>query len=87
MRLVDDSSSEDHEQKISSNTSRSDGLTLNGEEAYLVREIRGDRISRKRKEYLVLWEGYSSSEASWVPASDVNLFARRLYLAKKRKMD
>ena len=51
----------------------------------MVRDIRDDRLSGNRKDYLVVWDGYSSSEASWVPAKDVNLFARKLYNAKKLK--
>ena len=79
MRLVDDSSSgeERGDSKIT--------YMLNGEEAFLVREIRDDRVNRKRKEYLVVWEGYDSTEASWVPATDVNLEARKAYISKKVK--
>ena len=81
MRLIDDSSSGDDRGGAAS----SEELTLNGEKAYLVRDIRADRLIGKRKDYLVLWEGYSSSESSWVPAKDVSLFARKLYNAKKQK--
>ena len=83
MRLLDDSSSADDRGRDYRDAS-SDDLTLNGERAYVVR-IRDDRLSGKRKDYLVVWDEYSSSEASWVPAKDVNLFARKLYNAKKLK--
>ena len=84
MRLLDDSSSADDRGRDYRDAS-SDDLTLNGERAYVVRDIRDDRLSGRRKGYLVVWDGYSSSEASWVPAKDVNLFARKLYNAKKLK--
>ena len=51
----------------------------------MVRDIRGDRMVRKRKEYKVIWEGYPSSEADWVPASNINFEARKNYIAKTRK--
>ena len=79
MRLLDDSSSADDRGRDYRDASS------NGERAYVVCDIRDDRLSGKRKDYLVVWDGYSSSEASWVPAKDVNLFARKLYNAKKLK--
>ena len=50
----------------------SDGLRFRGQKAYCVRGIRDERIVHRQKEYLVAWEDYSSSEATWEPALNVN---------------
>ena len=59
--LLDDSASD-----------ASDGLRFRGQKAYCVRGIRDERTVRRQKEYLVAWEDYSSSEATWEPALNVN---------------
>ena len=61
------------------------GLLFRGNQAYLVRDIRGERVKRGRKEYHVFWEGYASSEATWEQASNVNKQALDVWLHKKRK--
>ena len=86
--LRDESSSQDDSQPSSLRTnehSSSDELTLNGEKAYVIREIRDHRYSGKRKEFLVHWDGYPSSDASWVAAKDVSKYARDMYNPKKSK--
>ena len=59
--LLDDSTSD-----------ASDGLRFRGDKAYCIRGIRDERIVDRHKEYFVAWEGYSSSEATWEPAMNVN---------------
>ena len=52
--LIDDSSSAEV----------SDGLRYNGEKAYVIREIRKERTVNGLTDYLVAWDGYSTSEAA-----------------------
>jgi len=56
-----------------------------GAEQFLIRDIRGHRVVQKRKQYHVFWDGYSSTEASWEPAGNVNYEARKKYLEKISK--
>ena len=45
---------------------------IHGEEEYNVEEIINDRLHRCKKQYLVKWTGYPSSENSWVDAKDLH---------------
>ncbi len=47
-------------------------VTENDEVEYKVERIVDSRIRNRRTEYLVLWEGYPSSEATWEPLANVN---------------
>ena len=40
-----------------------------GEENWVIRSVADSRVNKKRKrvEYLVLWEGYESEDATWEP--------------------
>ena len=38
---------------------------------YEVEEILDSRVRRKKKEYLVSWKGYTSSENTWEPESNI----------------
>jgi hypothetical protein len=44
---------------------------IEGEEEYEVEEIISDRTIRRKRQYLVKWKGYPSSENSWVAANDM----------------
>lgn len=66
--IVSSSSSEDD---ISVRT-QEPTFMYRGQPAYLVREIRAERVVRGRHEYHVFWQGYDSSEATWEPAENVN---------------
>ena len=57
-----------------------------GQPAYVVREIRNERIVRGRTEYHVFWKGYDSSEATWEPASNVNREAVNIWRAKRMRI-
>ena len=45
---------------------------IDGEEEYKVEDIITHRTSRRKKQYLVKWVGYPSSENSWVNEADMN---------------
>ena len=45
---------------------------IDGEEEYEVEDIITHRINRRKKQYLVKWVGYPSSENSWVNEADMN---------------
>jgi transposase InsO family protein len=45
---------------------------IEGEEEYEVEEIVNDRTIRRKREYLIKWKGYPSSENSWVKAKDLH---------------
>jgi hypothetical protein len=45
---------------------------IDGEEEYQVEEIIDERISRRKKQYLIKWVGYPVSENSWVNAKDLH---------------
>lgn len=45
---------------------------IDGEEEYEVEEIITDRKKRRKKQFLVKWKGYPSSENSWVNEQDLN---------------
>ena len=45
---------------------------IEGEEEYEVEEIIADRTIRRKRQYLVKWNGYPSSENSWVYAKDLH---------------
>ena len=45
---------------------------VNGDEEYEVEVIIDHRIHRRKKQYLVKWVGYPSSENSWVNESDLH---------------
>ena len=59
--------------------STSDEMTYKGMKAYEVREVREMRIRNRKKEYFVMWSGYSSTEGQWIPASQLNLQARKAF--------
>lgn len=69
LRLIVSSTSSDEEKDAKANERR---YSYRGQPAYLVREIRGERIVRGKIEYHVFWRGYESSEATWEPAGNVN---------------
>ena len=83
MRLIVSSTSSEE-----SNRSDDDakiGLRHRGEQAYLVREIRGERLVRGRTQYHVFWDNYDSSEATWEPAANVNAEAVAVWRSKRRR--
>ena len=45
---------------------------IEGQEEYEVEEIISDRMIRRKRQYLVKWKGYPSSENSWVAAQDLH---------------
>jgi hypothetical protein len=45
---------------------------IEGEEEYEVEDIISDRMIRRKRQYLVKWKGYPSSENSWVAAKDLH---------------
>ena len=45
---------------------------IHGEEEYNVEEIISDHLHRHKKQYLVKWTGYPSSENSWVNMKDLH---------------
>jgi hypothetical protein len=45
---------------------------IEGEEEYEVEEIISDRTIRRKRQYLVKWNGYPSSENTWVAAKDLH---------------
>jgi hypothetical protein len=45
---------------------------IEGEEEYEVEEIISDRTIRRKRQYLVKWNGYPASENSWVYAKDLH---------------
>ena len=70
MRLIVSSTSSEESNR--SDDAAKTGLRHRGEQAYLVREIRGERVIRGRIQYHVFWDNYDSSEATWEPAANVN---------------
>ena len=83
--IVSSSSSDESTQPVREPPKRAAGLSFRGKPAYLVKDIRGERLKRGRAEYHVFWEGYGSAEASWEPASNVNKNAVEAWKNKKRK--
>ena len=83
--IVSSSSSDESTQPVRDPAKRAAGLSFRGKPAYLVKEIRGERLKRGRTEYHVFWEGYASSEATWERASNVNKEAMDVWQNKKRK--
>lgn len=71
--LIDDSSSD-----------ASDGLRYNGDKAFYIREIMDERTVDGLTDFFVTWDGYSTSEASWIPAENVNQAARQAWKKKKK---
>ena len=45
---------------------------IDGEEEYEVEEILGHRMHRPKKQYLIKWKGYPSSDNSWEDATNVH---------------
>jgi hypothetical protein len=43
---------------------------VEGEERYYIEEILDHRVRRKKDEYLVKWEGYSSADNQWIKPED-----------------
>ena len=84
LRLIVSSTSSDEEKEVKA-TERT--YRYRGQPAYLVREIRGERVVRGQIEYHVFWKGYDSSEATWEPAGNVNRKAVSIWTAKKRKLE
>ena len=83
LRLIVSSSSSEEEKELKSKERH---YSYRGQPAYLVREIRGERVLRGRTEYHVFWKGYESSEATWEPSGNVNREAINIWNAKKRKL-
>lgn len=44
---------------------------IDGEEEYEAEEILEDKIRNNRREYLILWKGYSREDATWEPESNL----------------
>ena len=55
----------------SRNLPRPEPDIVDGEEEFEVETILDSRIYRKRLQYLVHWKGYSTTEATWEPATHV----------------
>ena len=86
VQLIVSSTSSDELDQSSELTRESEaGLLFRGKQAYLVRDIRGERMKRGRKEYHVFWEGYDSPEATWEQASNVNKQALDIWLNKNKR--
>ena len=83
LRLIVSSSSSDEEKEVKK---KARSYSYRGEPAYLVREIRGERVVRGRTEYHVFWKGYDSAEATWEPAENVSREAVTIWCAKKRRI-
>src|SRR6266567_8875663 len=45
---------------------------IDGEEEFEVEEIINDRTFRRKKQYLVKWQGYPMTDNTWVNAQDLN---------------
>lgn len=69
LRLIVSSSSSEEDREVKT---QEPTFTYRGQPAYLVREIRAERVVRGRHEYHVFWQGYDSTEATWEPAENVN---------------
>lgn len=82
-RLIVTSTTTDEESVISDEKRL---YSFKGQPAYLVREIRGERVVRGRLQYHVFWAGYDSCEATWEPASNVNSEAIRKWRLKRRRI-
>ena len=86
VRLIVSSTSSDEVDDSNHPTRESEaGLLFRRNQAYLARDIRGERVKRGRKGYHVFGEGYASSDATWEQASNVNKQALDVWLHKKRK--
>ena len=83
MRLIVSSTSSEESNR--SDDDAKTGLRHRGEQAYLVREIRGERLIRGRTQYHVFWDNYDSSEATWEPAANVNAEAVAVWRSKRRR--
>jgi len=70
--IVSSSSSDEEDKKAEAPVAEQGTLRFRGQPAFLVREIRGERVVRGKTEYHVFWKGYDSSEATWEPAGNVN---------------
>jgi hypothetical protein len=81
--LIVSSTSSEEEKEVKANERN---YRYRGQPAYLVREIRGERVVRGRTEYHVFWKGYDSSEATWEPEGNVNREAVNNWTAKKRRL-
>lgn len=46
-------------------------LTADNEEVYLVSDVLDYRITRGQEFYLVVWEGYDSTQSTWIPSVDL----------------
>ena len=47
-------------------------IDVEGNPEYIVQEILMERTQRGRKQYLVIWQGYPYSEATWEPFENVH---------------
>jgi len=83
--IVSSSSSDEEDKKAEAPVAEQGTLRFRGQPAFLVREIRGERVVRGKTEYHVFWQGYDSSEATWEPAANVNKEAVNIWRASKRK--
>ena len=83
--IVSSSSSDEEDQKAEAPVAAQGTFRFRGQPAFLVREIRGERVVRGKTEYHVFWQGYDSSEATWEPAANVNKEAVNIWRASKRK--
>ncbi len=45
---------------------------IDGEEEFEVEEIINDRTFRRKKQYLIKWQGYLMTDNTWVNAQDLN---------------
>ena len=44
---------------------------MDEEDVYIVEQIQGERTRGGKRQYLIKWQGYPTSENSWEPAASI----------------